>query len=126
MLRAAAVILLFASIARADWAPREGASLIGTPAPELVGLRWLQGGPLTMAKLRGNVVLIRFWTDGCKLCSATAPALRALHARFRDRGLVVIGIHHPKSAGSNPEKAMRELGFEFPVATDKDWQTVRG
>ena len=61
MLRAAAVILLFASIARADWAPREGASLIGTPAPELVGLRWLQGGPLTMAKLRGNVVLIRFW-----------------------------------------------------------------
>jgi thiol-disulfide isomerase/thioredoxin len=113
-------------IAHAEWAPKEGGALVGTRAPELVGLRWLQGGPFTMEKLRGKVVLIRFWTDGCQFCSSTAPSLKELDARYRDQGLVVIGVHHPKSKDSDPEKSMRELGFTFPVATDKDWQTVKG
>jgi thiol-disulfide isomerase/thioredoxin len=119
-------ILLLSATAHAEWAPKEGASLIGTKAPELTGLRWLQGGPLTMEKLRGKVVLVRFWTDGCQFCSSTAPSLRELDAKHRDEGLVVIGIHHPKARDSDPEKAMRELGFTFPVATDKEWSTVKG
>jgi peroxiredoxin len=124
-MRAFALLLLCAGIAEgAGWAPSEGRELIGTHAPELRGLRWLQGGPLTMAKLRGKTVLIRFWTDGCPYCSATAPALKALDEKYRDRGLVVIGIHHPKSADSRPEAAMRAFGFAFPVATDPKWETV--
>src|SRR6478609_2583250 len=76
----------------------EGADLIGTPAPAWQGLEWLQGGPLSLPGLRGKAVLIRFWTVGCSLCTRTAPALNELWANYRDRGLVVIGIHHPKSA----------------------------
>lgn len=126
MLRARLLFPLLLLCAGAAWAPREGASLVGTRAPELTGLRWLQGGPLTLAKLRGKTVLIRFWTDGCQYCSATAPSLRALDEKYRDRGLVVIGIHHPKAKDSDPEKAMHELGFTFPVATDPEWSTVKG
>jgi peroxiredoxin len=118
-------LLLMSGVAQADWTPKEGAALVGTRAPELVGLRWLQGGPLSMAKLRGKVVLVRFWTDGCQYCSSTAPSLRALDAAHRDDGLVVIGVHHPKEKASNAEKAMRELGFTFPVATDPEWATVK-
>ena len=88
-------------------------------------MTWLQGGPLSLEALRGKVVLIRFWTDGCAYCEKTAPALRALDARYRDQGLVVIGIHHPKDATSDPVKGMKALRLTFPVATDPDWQTIK-
>lgn len=111
------------------WAPREGGELIGKRAPEWKGLRWLQGGPLDLARLRGQVVLVRFWTDGCPYCKGSAPALRGFHDRHRAAGLVVVGIHHPKAPESKQEdvvrKAIRELGLTFPVATDVDWTTVR-
>jgi peroxiredoxin len=73
-------------------------------------------------------VLIRFWLVGCPYCRATAPALNELDRRFGSRGLVVIGIHHPKSdAARDPELVKRtanEYGFHFPIATDLDWKTV--
>jgi peroxiredoxin len=102
---------------------------IGGAAPEWRGLTWIQGGPLALAGLRGKVVLLRFWTDGCALCRNTAPALRALDEKYRARGLTVVGVHHPKSPASREravvEAATRELGFAFPVATDPEWSTVR-
>ena len=130
MARALVVAVLLASSGvahgqRSVRDPTEGAALLGTRAPELRGLRWLQGGPLTLAALRGKLVLIRFWTDQCPLCARTAPALRALDARYRDRGLVVVAVHHPKSRSSSAERGVRELGLTFPVASDRDWQTVR-
>jgi peroxiredoxin len=78
-----------------------------------------------MESLRGKVVLIRFWTDGCPYCEKTAPALKALHAKHQADGLVVIGIHHPKEPKSDPAKGLRALGLDFPVATDPDWATVK-
>jgi peroxiredoxin len=126
-----ALVLLGWTAAHATpvWSPTEGADLVGTPAPEWRGLRWIQGGPLTLDKLRGKVVLVRFWTDGCQYCRHTAPALRELWQKYRRRGLVVIGIHHPKSEASRDPSAVaaaaRDLGFDFPVAADVDWQTVR-
>jgi peroxiredoxin len=111
------------------WTPREGKELLGAPAPEWKGIRWIQGGPLTLAGLRGKVVLLRFWLADCPYCERTAPALRELDSRFRDRGLVVVGIHHAKSARTrNPEKvalAARELGFTFPVGMDDTWATLK-
>ena len=116
-------------VACAAWTPNEGAELVGTRAPELRGLTWIQGGPLTLAKLRGHPVLLRFWTDGCQLCHDSAPSLNALDEKYAPRGLVVIGVHHPKSdASKSPDvarRAARELGFGFPVATDPEWTTVR-
>jgi len=89
--------------------------------------QWVQGGPLTLAGLRGKVVLIRFFMDSdCPYCRATAPALNELNREFAPRGLVVIGIYTPKP---KPRKVavdevrgyVKAYGFEFPVAIDADW-----
>ncbi|HMJ13492.1 MAG TPA: TlpA disulfide reductase family protein, partial [Polyangiaceae bacterium] len=111
------------------WAPLEGRELIGTSAPELRDLVFVQGGPLSLAQLEGKLVLIRFWLMDCPYCRATAPALNELHRRYEARGLVVLGIHHPKSKASRDlehvRRTARELGFEFPVAHDDAWTTAR-
>jgi thiol-disulfide isomerase/thioredoxin len=113
----------------APWAPKEGASLIGTRAPDLRGVHWLQGGPLTLAALKGKVVLLRFWLTGCPYCERTAPALEELHETYAARGLVVIGLHHPKSEDSRDaavvEETVRRLRMRFPVGLDDRWETVR-
>jgi thiol-disulfide isomerase/thioredoxin len=106
MLRWITLALLGSAPALADWRPAEGGALIGRAAPEWHGLTWLQGGPLTLHKPRGKVVLLRFWTDGCPSCQASAPALRTLDERWRARGLVVVGIHHPKSDESHDPKVV--------------------
>jgi|SRR5581483_2674999 len=122
-------LLLVASAAQAEYRPVEGAKLIGTTAPEWHGLHWIHGGPLSLARLRGKLVLMRFWTDGCEYCRASAEPLRALDEKFRARGLVVVGIHHPKAPESHERrviaKAAKELGFSFPIATDPEWTTVK-
>ena len=103
--------------------------MIGTPAPEWKGIEWIQGEPTTLADLRGKVVLVRFWLMGCSYCTRTAPALRDLSQRYKDRGLVVVGLHHPKSDAARDPKAVaqaaRSLGFEFRVGLDNDWKTIR-
>ncbi|MBI4484200.1 MAG: redoxin domain-containing protein [Acidobacteria bacterium] len=107
----------------------EGEELIGRAAPELEGLMWVQGGPLRLSDLRGSVVLVRFWLDGCPFCEATAPALNELREKYAGDGLVVIGIHHPKPPGiARKERVLSATGrlrFRFPVATDPDWKTLR-
>lgn len=94
--------------------------------PELDGLTgWLQGGPLTRDSLRGKVVLIDFWTFDCINCRRALPYVRAWDRRYRDQGLVVIGVHAPEFAherkAENVQRALRELGIEFPVAQDNDF-----
>ena len=110
------------------WQPSEGAELIGRPAPALSGLTWLNSEPLGPEDLRGRVVLIRFWLVGCPYCKNTAPALAELYEKYGEDGLVVIGIHHPKSERSKDDafvlKAAKGLGFEFPVAQDRDWKVI--
>jgi peroxiredoxin len=109
------------------WNPKEGNEWLGRPAPAWSGLQWLQGGPLDLQRLRGKPVFVRFWTDGCPFCQESGPTLRGLWDGYRDRGLVVVGIHHPKGTRQLDDirKAIRALGFTFPVATDLDWKTVR-
>lgn len=129
------LIAVFAALgvcqAGTPYAPREGRELIGKPAPEFVGLQWIdpEQRPLTMRDLRGKVVLVRFWLRDCPFCSATAPALNRLQTDFGSQGLQVIGIHHPKSEAAREVdyvwEGARNLGFKFPVAMDNDWQTLR-
>jgi peroxiredoxin len=107
----------------------EGAELIGTPAPEFKNLHWMKGcQPLTIQKLQGQVVLIRFWLGDCELCSGSAPALNRLYSKYHDRGLTVIGVHHPKSAEAKKEefvaRNVHKLGFQFPIAIDNSWSTI--
>ena len=111
------------------WRPREGRELLGTVAPEWNGIRWIQGGPLTVAGLKGKVVLLRFWLIDCPYCERTAPALRELSSKYRDQGLVVVGLHHPKSEEARDlarvARAAKQLGFDFPIGQDDSWTTIR-
>jgi peroxiredoxin len=120
---------LLISPAFSAWQPGEGRELLGTAAPDWKGIRWIQGGPLTLAELRGKVVLLRFWLTDCPYCVRTAPALEELWSKYRDQGLMVVGLHHPKSeAARDPEKvarAARDLGFDFPIGQDDRWTTIR-
>ena len=107
----------------------EGEELIGTPAPEFAVTRWVQSEPLTLARLRGSVVLVRFWTDHCPFCSSSAPILARLHERYEREGLVIVGIYHPKPPRPvdevDVERAARALGMAFPIGVDPSWETAR-
>lgn len=115
--------------AGAAWQPAEGKELIGTPAPQWQGLTWINSPALTVADLRGKVILVRFWSTECSMCANTAPALNLLHTLYGRDGLAIVGIHHPKSpAGRNifhVRETARRLGFKFPIAQDAKWTTVK-
>ena len=121
--------ILTGGMTPAEWLPREGLELLGTPAPEWKGIQWIQGGPLTIASLKGRVVLLRFWLLECPYCQRTAPALRELYSKYRDQGLVVVGLHHPKSEEARDvaqvASAAKQLGFDFPIGQDGSWSTIR-
>lgn len=98
------------------------------PAPELVGLGpWFNSPPLTLAALRGHIVLVDFWTHGCINCLRTLPHVSRWAARHRDAGLVVIGVHSPEFAFErSPQRvrtAIRRFGVQHPVALDNDHAT---
>jgi peroxiredoxin len=107
------------------------ATVVGKPAPELPELRWVQGGPMTLAGLRDKVVLIRFFTDRqCSFCRATAPALNELHRELAPLGLVVVGLYTPKprprpTSVDEVRKTVDAYGFRFPVAVDDEWTALR-
>lgn len=103
---------------------------VGHPAPGWQLDRWYNSPPLTLESLRGSVVLVRwFMSPECPLCSATAPSLNILHERYRERGLVVIGMYHHKREEPLDPEAVRgfvaHYGFRFPVAIDDGWRTLR-
>ena len=109
----------------------DGSSLLGKPSPDWANERWVQGGPLRLADLRGKVVLLRFFMDaGCPYCRATAPALNELDRELGTRGLVVVGMYTPKprprpTTIEEVRGYVESYGFRFPVAVDDDWATLR-
>ena len=108
---------------------KEGDELIGKLAPEWGTLKWMNSQPLKLSELADKVVLIRWWTETCPFCSSSAPALNEFHDIFKEKGLVVVGMYHPKPPGPRRqkalEKAVKRLGFEFPIALDMDWSRLR-
>ena len=128
-LRIGGIFLLMLLIINQGLIAKEGDELIGKPAPEWRKLEWMNSQPLKLNALADKVVLIRWWTETCPFCAASAPALNEFHETFKDGGLVVIGMYHPKPPGPRRqkvlEKAVKQLGFEFPIALDMDWGTLR-
>lgn len=128
-LRMGSIILLMLLIINQGFTAKDGDALIGTPASEWGMLEWMNSQPLMLNALKGKVVLVRWWTETCPFCSRSAPALNEFHDTFEDKGLVVVGMYHPKPPGPRPqkalEKAVQRLGFEFPIALDMDWRTLK-
>ena len=95
------------------------------PLPSLEGaVLWLNSPPLTREQLKGKVVLVDFWTYSCINCIRSVPYVKAWAERYRDKGLVVIGVHAPEFAferdPANVRKAVAELGITYPVALDNN------
>ena len=98
--------------------------------PPLNGaVQWLNSPPLDAQALKGKVVLVDFWTYSCINCLRTLPYVKAWAEKYRDQGLVVIGVHAPEFAFErdvgNVTKAMKELGINYPVAIDNDYKIWR-
>lgn len=120
-------------VKEADEAPEAPASdlpVIGE-APEFVGTQqWFNtpgDQPITLKSLRGRVVLVDFWTYSCINCIRTQPYLKAWDARYRDKGLTIVGVHTPefpfeKDAG-NVQDAIDRAGIRYPVVQDNDFAT---
>ena len=98
--------------------------------PPLTGATlWINSPPLTPQALRGKVVLVDFWTYSCINCLRSLPYINAWAAKYKDHGLVVLGVHSPEFAfekdEANVRKAVKDLGITYPVAMDNDlaiWQ----
>ncbi|HTD11117.1 MAG TPA: cytochrome c biogenesis protein DipZ [Steroidobacteraceae bacterium] len=94
--------------------------------PALSGaVAWLNSPPLTPQALRGKVVLIDFWTYSCINCLRALPYVKSWYQRYKDQGLVVIGVHAPEFAfekdAGNVTRAVHDLGITYPVALDNDY-----
>jgi len=99
--------------------------------PSLNGaVEWLNSAPLTREELRGKVVLVDFWTYSCINCLRELPYVQAWADKYRDQGLVGIGVHSPEFAFEknvdNVTKATRDLKITFPVAIDSNYAIWRG
>jgi thiol-disulfide isomerase/thioredoxin len=85
---------------------------------------WINSEPLTPAGLRGKVVLVDFWTYTCINWLRTLPYVRAWAEKYKDRGLVVIGVHSPEFAFEknveNVRRAVTSLSVDYPVAIDSE------
>jgi thiol-disulfide isomerase/thioredoxin len=98
-------------------------------ASVLTGQKWLNTEPLRPESLRGKVVLVNFWTFTCVNWLRTFPYVRAWAEKYKDRGLVVVGVHTPEfnveKDFANVTRAAASLGVGYPVATDNDYAIWR-
>ncbi len=97
-------------------------------APQIAGIEaWLNSSPLDMQALKGKVVLIDFWTYSCINCVRTLPYLTEWDQKYRDQGLVIIGVHTPEfefeKKRANVEAAIAQHGIRYPVALDNRFGT---
>jgi thiol-disulfide isomerase/thioredoxin len=119
--------VLAASVAAAGMAASAAPipALSGSQRSLLGAQQWLNTPPLRPEDLRGKVVLVNFWTYSCINCLRALPYIRAWADKYRDRGLVVIGVHTPEFAFekdlTNVGRALVALGVGYPVAIDSDY-----
>jgi len=93
------------------------------------GTEWLNSPPLTPESLRGKVVLVDFWTFACYNCLNALPHVKALYAKYKDRGFVIVGVHTPELARErvlgNVRDEVTRLGITYPVVIDNDYAIWR-
>jgi thiol-disulfide isomerase/thioredoxin len=119
-----------AGAAGADY--HSGLPVLGTMPPLDGAVTWLNSPALTGKHLQGKVVLVDFWTYSCINCIRTLPYLRAWAQKYRDQGLVVVGVHTPEfdfeKDLANVNQAVARFKIDYPVAVDSDkriWNAFR-
>ncbi len=122
----AILVLLFAVTVGAQH-PED--AFVGQMSPALKTSEWINSEPMTLEELRGKVVLIDFWAWDCPECAKTLPHLKALHAKYANQGLVIIGVHTPRGEFEknvdDVRRAVVEKGIEYPVTIDHEYLTWR-
>lgn len=103
---------------------------VGGRAPDFHGIsNWINSEPLTLAELKGTVVLVDFWTYTCVNCIRTMPHLKEWHAKYAEKGLVIVGVHSPEfefeKLTENVANAAQDFGLDYPIAQDNDFATWR-
>lgn len=98
------------------------------PAPEFAGIeKWIQSEPLSMQSLKGKVVLVDFWAYSCVNCVRTLPFINEWDKKYRDKGLVIVGVHAPEfdfeKSAENVQRAINKWKITYPVALDNDMKT---
>ena len=98
------------------------------PAPEISGIAaWINSNALKISDLKGKVVVIDFWTYSCINCLRTLPYITSWYDKYKDDGLVVIGVHSPEFSfekqKDNVQKAVSDNNIHYPVAMDNDLTT---
>jgi thiol-disulfide isomerase/thioredoxin len=119
--------LAAAALLGISW-PAGAAPVPARPAPEFAGIdNWINSAPLAMRQLRGKVVLVDFWTLNCINCLHVLPYVKGWHQKYKDQGLVVVGVHTPEYAFERKldslQAAVRRNGITFPVAQDNRYAT---
>ena len=117
-----------APTATATPAPTPAVSLPNKgPAPDFINTNWLNTAPLTLAALRGTVVMMEFWTFDCINCQDVLPSLKAMYADYKDKGFTIVSMHDPEfeheKVWDNVKAAVKQYGIEYPVAQDNDFAT---
>jgi len=130
MMSANPAMMMSADVGRTATAAATVALPIEGDAPPLTGATdWLNSPPLTLADLKGKVVLIDFWTYSCINCLRAIPYVRAWAEKYQNQGLVVIGVHAPEFAFerkiANVERAMAKQQISYPVAVDNSYAIWR-
>ena len=125
-----ALIMKANQLFRATIHPAAAALPIEGELPSLSGAtEWLNSQPLSAAGLRGNVVLISFWTYTCINWLRSLPYVRAWAEKYRDQGLIVIGVHTPEFAFEhdieNVRRAAQDMRVEYPIAVDSNYAIWR-
>jgi len=110
-------------------APAANLAVEGGFPPLSGAVEWLNSPPLTPEGLKGKVVLIDFWTYSCINCLRSIPYVRAWYEKYKNQGLVVIGVHTPEFAFErnivNVRAAISDLKINYPVAIDNDYAIWR-
>jgi cytochrome c biogenesis protein CcdA/thiol-disulfide isomerase/thioredoxin len=110
--------------------PSEGLPIEGEIPSFSGATAWLNSPALTPEALRGKVVLVDFWTYSCINCLRALPYVKGWYEKYKDHGLVVIGVHAPEFAFEknlgNVRRAVGELGIAYPVALDDNYAIWQG
>lgn len=125
---ASVAALAFAATPSIGEVPAAASASAARPAPAFQGIAtWLNTQPLQMEALRGKVVLVDFWTFACVNCLNHLPYVQDWHEKYKDKGLVVVGVHTPEfpfeKSTKNVQDAIRRLKIKHAVAQDNGFAT---